>query len=70
MKFTFTKAEIEVMKKAGITFDVMKSIDNESILEIDELVSEHLIYEGIEEDGTINADGKLCEQIIEKLSEE
>ncbi len=70
MKIEFTTVEIEVMKKAGIAFDVTKSLDNEAVLEIDDLVSEYLIYEGIDEDETVNNEGKICEQILEKLSEE
>ncbi len=70
MKIEFTKAEIEVMKKAGISFDVTKKLDHDAVLEIDDLVSEYFIYEGIDEDETVNAEGKICEQILEKLSEE
>lgn len=70
MKITFTKAEIEVMKKAGISFDVTKSLDNDAMLEIDDLVSEYLIFEGINEDETVNEEGKICEQILEKLAED
>lgn len=70
MKFTFTDEEIEVMQKAGITFDVTKNLDSEDLLEIDDLVSEYLMYEGINEDDTLNEDGVICEQIMEKLGEE
>lgn len=70
MKIQFSKAEIDMIKKAGITFDVTKDLDNEAMLEIDDLVSEYLMYDGINEDDTVNEDGKLCEQILEKLAEE
>lgn len=70
MKIAFTKAELEVMKKAGISFDVTKSLDNDAIFEIDELVSEYLIFEGINEDETVSEEGRICEQILEKLAED
>lgn len=70
MKIAFTKQEIEVMKKAGITFDVTKNLDSDAIFEIDNVVSDYLIDECIEEDETVNVDGKLCEEILEKLAEE
>lgn len=70
MKLVFTKEEIAVIKKAGVTFDVTKNLDNEAIFEMDELVSEYLIYEGIDEEGVVNPEGKLCEAILEKLVEE
>lgn len=70
MRINFSKEEIALIKKAGVTFDVTKNIDNDAMFEIDDLVSEYLIYEGIDEDGSVTKDGKLCEDIIEKLVEE
>lgn len=70
MKIKFTKPEVVVMKKAGISFDVTKSLDNDAIFEIDNLVSDYLINECISEDEVVNEDGKLCEEILEKLAEE
>lgn len=70
MKIQFTDAEIAVMKKAGVTFDVTKKLENDAIFEIDNLVSEYLINECISEDEVVNKDGRLCEEILEKLAED
>lgn len=70
MRITFTKEELEIIKKAGISFDATKDLDSDAVFEIDEQISEYLIYEGIEEDERLNKEGKICERILEKLSDE
>ncbi|MEG1457739.1 MAG: hypothetical protein RSB37_01565 [Acetivibrio sp.] len=70
MKIVFSEEEEKMMKKAGVTFDVTKNLDNEAVFEIDAFISEYLMYEGIDEDETVNKEGKICQEILEKLVEE
>ncbi len=70
MKINFNENEIKVMKKAGVNFSVSGNLDNDDIFEIDNLVSEYLMFEGIDEEGVVNEEGHICEEILEKLSEE
>ena len=67
MKIEFTQEEAELMKKAGITFNVKGNLSEEYRMEIDMVVTDYLIENGIEEDESVNEIGKLCEQILEKV---
>ena len=69
MKIKFSEQELAIMKKAEVSFDASGKLDDEDLLEIDELVSEYLMYEGMDEEGNVNEEGRICEQILEKLSE-
>ena len=66
MKIEFTQEETELMKKAGITFNVKGNLSEEYRMEIDMLVTDYLIENGIEEDESGKEMGKLGKQILEK----
>lgn len=67
-KINFTAAELDLLKELGIT-GKLSSLTNDDLMEIDETVTEYLMDECIDEDGSIDANGRLCEAIIEKLAE-
>lgn len=53
-----------LLKKIGISFSVQKKMNDEQLAEIDMVVTDYLIDNGINEDNTVNEVGKLCEEII------
>lgn len=68
VKINFSAQEKDLLKKLGITGG-FSSLTDDDLMGIDEAVTEYLMDECIDEDGAVNADGKLCERIIEKLAE-
>lgn len=60
----FTMEQEALLKKIGITFSVQKKMNDEQLAEIDMVVTDYLIENGINEDNTVNEVGKLCEEII------
>lgn len=69
MKIKFTEKQRELMKKMDILFDVQGNLNEGQILDIETVVTEYLIENGIEEDESVNEIGKICESILEQLSE-
>ena len=60
----FTMEQEALLKKIGISFSVQKKMNDEQLAEIDMVVTDYLIDNGINEDNTVNEVGKLCEEII------
>lgn len=68
IKINFSAKEKDLLKKLGIT-DNFNSLTDDDIMGIDEAVTEYLMDECIDEGGSVNAEGKVCEGIIEKLAD-
>jgi hypothetical protein len=68
MKVTFTKEQEEFLKKIAITFSVQKKLDVEHLTELDMVVTDYLIENGIDEAEKVNEVGKLCEDILAILT--
>lgn len=68
-KIAFTAEEKKVLKRAGFTGGV-NSLSTDDLFEIDNLITDLLMDEGIEDDESVNALGRVCESIIGKLAEE
>lgn len=64
MKTVFTQEQEAFLKKIGITFSVQKKLNEEQLAEIDMVVTDYLIENGIDEDESVNEVGKLCEKIL------
>lgn len=69
MKMNFTPQQCDLLKKMDIRFDVRGNLDENQLLDLDTVVTDYLIENGIEEDETVNADGKICESILKMLAE-
>jgi hypothetical protein len=69
MEVAFTKEQEAFLKKIGVPFSVQKKLDDEHLAELDMVVTDYLIENGIDEDEKVNDVGKLCEEILAILSE-
>lgn len=69
MKCSFNDKQIELMKKAGINFNVKGNLSEDQQMEIDLVITDYLIEQGIDEDEKVNETGKLCEEILKIISE-
>lgn len=69
VKVDFTKEQIAFLKQIGIQFSVQGKLDEEHLAEIDMVVTDYLIENGINEDESVNEEGKMCEKILELISE-
>ena len=68
IKVHFTAEEKKLLKRLDITGN-FNSLSLDDLLEIDNAVTE-LLDEGIDDEGEVNALGRVCEGIIEKLADE
>lgn len=69
MKMKFTPQQCDIMQKMDIRFDVRGNLDENQLLDLDTVVTDYLIENGIEEDETVNEEGKICESILKMLAE-
>lgn len=65
----FTPQQCDVLKKMDIRFNVSGNLDENQLLDLDTVVTDYLIENGIEEDETVNEEGKICESILKMLAE-
>lgn len=68
MKIAFTKEQIAFLKQLGIMFSLQGNLKEEHLEEIDMVVTDYLIENGINEDETVNSIGKKCEEILDLVS--
>lgn len=62
-----TQEQIALLKKLGLPTN-FKNLSHDDRLEIDDVIGEELMENGIEEDGEGPKDyGRLCESILEAL---
>ena len=69
IKVHFTAEEKKLLKRLDIAGN-FNSLSLDDLLEIDNAVTELLMDEGIDDEGEVNALGRVCEGIIEKLADE
>ncbi|MDY3799211.1 MAG: hypothetical protein SOZ63_01805 [Eggerthellaceae bacterium] len=69
IKVNFTAEEKKLLKRLDIAGS-FNSLSLDDLLEIDNAVTELLMDEGIDDEGKVNALGRVCEGIIEKLADE
>ena len=69
IKVHFTAEEKKLLKRLDMTGN-FNSLSLDDLLEIDNAVTELLMDEGIDDEGEVNALGRVCEGIIEKLADE
>ena len=62
----FTSEEVSFMKKIGLSIDPL-NISDEEYVDIEEKVSSHLQADGLDENYNPTIDGKMCEEILDKL---
>lgn len=66
----FTDEELNLMQRIGIKFDFghMENFTDNDLFNVIDIVSDHLQIYGFDEDYEPTPDGKICEDILEKLS--
>lgn len=62
----FNKNEIDFMKSLGINVN-FESLSEDTLVEIEDVVSEKLQKSGFDKDYNMTPDGKMCETILDKL---
>lgn len=69
MKIRFTEQQCKLLKKLEIPYNVLGSLSDVQVLDLETAVTDYLIENGIDEDETVNEEGKICESILELLGE-
>lgn len=69
IKVKFTAEEKKLLKRLDIVGN-FNSLSYDDLLEIDNAVTELLMDEGIDDGEEVNALGRVCEGIIDKLADE
>lgn len=69
MKIKFNEEQIKLLKTLDIPFSVTGDLNEGQVLDMDTVVTDYLIENGIDEDETVNEVGKVCESILEILGE-
>ncbi|ACV23247.1 hypothetical protein [Slackia heliotrinireducens] len=67
-KVKFSSAEKKLLARLGLEGNYGQ-LTNDELFAIDEVVTEFLMDEGIDDEGNVTEQGRICEQIIEKLAE-
>ncbi len=58
-----------ILNKIKVDFDVKDELTDEQVLELDEKVSDYLAMHGFGKDDNITPTGRMCESILDLLSE-
>ena len=69
MKVKWTIEQERFLKELDFSFNVFGNLSEEMLFEIDDVVTEYLAFDGMDENGAVNAKGRVCESIIEQLAQ-
>ena len=64
IKHLFNEEQLEMFKKIGKPIEDREYSDDE-ILELEDLISDRLMYSGFDGDYNINEEGRICESILD-----
>ena len=66
----FSNEELNLMRRIGVRFDFghMEDFTDNDLFNIIDIVSDHLQIHGFDQDYGPTPDGKICEDILEKLA--
>lgn len=68
-KIEWQPEHFKVLDKIKVDFDVRSDMTDEQVLEIDEKVSDYLAMHGFGKNDDITPTGRICESILDLLSE-
>lgn len=68
-KIEWQPEHFKVLNKIKFDFDIKCDMTDEQILEIDEKVSDYLAMHGFGKNDDITPTGRICESILDLLSE-
>lgn len=68
-KLDWKPEHFKVLDNIKLDFDVKGSMTDEQVLEIDEKVSDYLAMHGFGKNDDITPTGRICESILDLLSE-
>lgn len=68
-KIEWQPEHFKVLDKIKVDFDVRCDMTDEQVLEIDEKVSDYLAMHGFGKNDDITPTGRICESILDLLSE-
>ena len=64
----FTEQQHALLRKIGVRTDVEADLTDEQWLEVEDSVSEHLIIHCFDAEYNPNEEGRICEDILGRLS--
>ncbi len=68
-KLEWQPEHFKVLDKIKVDFDVKGEMTDEQILELDEKVSDYFSMHGIAKNDDVTPTGRICESILDLLSE-
>lgn len=69
MVIKFSTEQLNLLKKMDIPFKLTGNLNESQILDLDTVVTDYLIEFGINEDESVNEEGRICENILKMLGE-
>ena len=68
-KIKWTSEQIKVLQNIKVDFDVTDELNDDQIIELDEKVTHFFVMNGIGANDTVTPVGRICESIIDAISD-
>lgn len=69
MEIKFNEAQLNVLKKLGLNYNSTQDLSEDELVDLEERVGDYLTLHCLDEDYEPNEEGKICESILDLLTE-
>jgi len=69
MEIKFNEAQLNVLKKLGLDYDSTQDLSEDELVDLEERVGDYLTLHCLDKDYEPNEEGKICESILDLLTE-
>jgi len=69
MEIKFSEAQLKVLKKLGLNYNSTQDLSEDELIDLEERVGDYLTLHCLDEDYEPNEEGKICESILDLLTE-
>jgi len=69
MEIKFNEAQLNVLKKLGLNYNSTQDLSEDELVDLEERVGDYLTLHCLDKDYEPNEEGKICESILDLLTE-
>ena len=69
MEIKFNEAQLNVLKKLGLNYNSTQDLSEDELVDLEERVGDYLTLHCLDENYEPNEEGKICESILDLLTE-
>jgi len=69
MEIKFSEAQLKVLKKLGLNYNSTQDLSEDELIDLEEKVGDYLTLHCLDENYEPNEEGKICESILDLLTE-